>query len=83
MLERIIIALATQLVAWLYAKVLKKIEDDKKKDEDAQVSKERKEKFEAAMRETFDGAAVTPEQRKKLNDAIRNFVRHPTDSGGL
>lgn len=83
MIERIIIALATQLVAWIYQRVLDKVQKDSEKNDETEISKERKEKFEKAMKETFDGTAVTPEQRKKLNDAIRDFVRNPTNNSGL
>lgn len=82
MIERIIIALMTKLVSWLFSKGLEKIHAEQAKQETNRDIDARLKAFKDAYREAFDGKEITLEQRQKLRTSIADFIRG-NNSGGL
>lgn len=81
MIERIIVALLTsigsKLLAWALSFIQAKqqqVATDKDIDNKLATVKE-------AYKEAIDGEKVTPEQRKKVNQALSDFIRNPGNGG--
>lgn len=71
-----------KLATWLFQKGLEaKHGRDQQVATDADID-QKLATFKEAYKETFNGEPVTPEQRKKLNQAIADFIRGP-GTGGL
>ncbi len=67
--------LLTNLASWLFGKTLAWIHGRQQK---ANTEKEINQKLEVlknTYKEAYDGTPVTPEQRKKINQAISDFLR--------
>lgn len=82
MIQNIIVQILTKLGSWLFAKVLEFYhgkQEQKNTDEDID---NKLNQFKEAYKEAFDGQPITPEQRKKLNQSIADFIRNP-NVGGL
>lgn len=82
MIERIILALLANLGPWLLAKALEKRNKTSGVTITNETIDQRLSNFKAAYQNAFDGKEVTPEQRKKLNQAISDFLRSDP-SGGM
>ena len=80
MLNNIFVSLMMKIVAFLFTKGLEYFHGQQKKSETEKNIDERLAKFKEAYKGAFDGEPVTPEQRAKLNQAIRDFIRG--DGGG-
>jgi hypothetical protein len=74
MIEKIILALVTQLGSYLISAVLK----SRAKKQEAPANPEEVDRrladVKAAYTEAFDGKPITPEQRKKINLALSAFI---------
>lgn len=81
-ISNIFVALLTKLASWLFAKGLEKYHSELDKAETNKDIDERLKTFKEAYAEAFNGEPVTPEQRKKLNAAIADFIRG-NSAGGL
>lgn len=88
MIQAILIALFDRLISRLIAYFLEqKHAKDEKAVTDEEID-ERAKAFKLAFKDAFDGTNVTPEQRVKLRQAIRDFILNPkpksnSDSAGL
>lgn len=81
-ISNIVVILLTRLTSWLFTKGLEvKAGRDQKAATDADID-QKLATFKEAYKESFNGEPVTPEQRKKLNQAIADFIRGP-GTGGL
>jgi hypothetical protein len=79
LIERIIIAIVTSLGAKLIELAMARIASKQKTALENEEIDRRLDQLKIAMGEVSDGAPVTKEQRKHLNEAIRNFIRGPSD----
>lgn len=70
-LESLVMALVTRLLEY-YQK--QKAQSDAITTSDAKIDEHLK-NFKDAYSKAFDGTPVTPEQRKKINDAIKELIR--------
>lgn len=80
--SNLIIVLLTRLTSWLFAKGLEKLHGAKQKESTERDIDERLKLFKQAYKEAFNGESITPEQRKKLNQSIADFLRG-SNTGGL
>jgi hypothetical protein len=81
MIERIIIALLTQLGSAALAWALQRKSKSEKKALDEAAADEKLAVVKKAVSEAMDGTPITPEQRKKINAAMADFVRSAGDGG--
>jgi hypothetical protein len=75
MFERLVIALLTNLGSWLLTKGLIFIQKREEKCADDASIDLRVDKVKESLREALDGTPVTPEQRSKFNNSLRDLIR--------
>lgn len=81
MINTILAELLSKLASWLFAKVLEFLKGQQQKDETNEDIDEKLQHFKAAYHQAFDGSEVTSEQREKLKQSIRDFLRNPNVGG--
>jgi hypothetical protein len=81
MIERIAIALLTRLGSWLLAKALEYIQNREEKKADESAIDDRVNKVKDVLRESLDGTPLTPEQKLKFKESLRDLIRGGSSSG--
>lgn len=81
MLERILLALLVKVGPWLLTKAMEWGQKSKETVQTDEAIDKKLETFKTAYKESFDGEAVTSEQRKALKASIRDFIK--SENGGL
>lgn len=74
MIEKIVVELLTRLLSLLLEKGSEIYKSHQSKVVTEKDVDERLKQFKEAYTEAFDGNPITPEQRKRLNQSIANFI---------
>lgn len=80
-LNSLVLYLVSKLGAWLLARAIEQSQKIQAKTASDKEIDSRLQQYKDAYKEAFNGEAVTPEQRKKLNGAIADFIRGPSGNG--
>lgn len=80
-LTNFVILIMTKLTSWLLAKGLEYVHGRQDKAQTDESIDLKLKAFKNAYKEAFDGHAITPEQKQKLNKAIGDFIRNPSNGG--
>lgn len=83
MIERIIVAVLTHLGSWLMTKGLEAINKKQAQAADESNVDQKLANLKSSYLEASDGKPLTPEQKKKFNSALREFIRSSNSGGGL
>lgn len=82
MLEKLITSILTNLASKLFAWVLEYFKGKQKQSNTNEDIDQRLDQVKQAYKEAFNGEPVTPEQRKRLNQSLADFIRN-TNNGGM
>lgn len=75
-LSQLFIKLLSAFASWLIGRVSQEVQRQQKSSQTAEDVDAKLQKLKEAFTEARDGKEVTSEQRKKIQDAARDFIRN-------